>query len=74
MRSQPKPPWSALARTEELLMRLLGTAEPERVHVTGQLAVREAIVASIYQLTDGELDALATEQVVFEQGVRGASN
>lgn len=75
MRSQPKPPWSALARTEELIMRLLGTAEPERVHVTGQLAVREAIVASIYQLTDGELDALATEQAAFElEGPNRASN
>lgn len=74
MRSQPKPPWSAIARAEELLMRLLGTAEPERVQVSGQLAVREAIVASVYQLTDDELEALATEQALLEQGVGGELN
>jgi len=72
MLSKKDPPYGTIARYEEMLMRIVGTAEPVRVETTVNVSVRESLVACIHHMDDDVLDAIAIEQLELEAVAKSA--
>lgn len=72
MRRMKAPPYATIARFEELLIRIVGTAEPVRIENTIKVSVRESIIACIQHMDDDVLDTIAAEQLELEATAKSA--
>lgn len=70
MRSMPNPPYAAISRHEELLVRIVGTAEPTKVETSVTVNVRSSLMSCIQHMDDGEIDDIAREQLELEATAR----
>lgn len=72
MRSCGRPPWSAIAKAEDLLARILGTLEPIGVNVSGSVAVHESLIAVIQRMDPQDVEAIVSEELALEAAAASA--
>ena len=72
MRGMPNTPFASIARHEELLIRIVGTAEPVKIETTVNVSVRQSLIACIEHLDNDVLDAIAVEQLELEATAKSA--
>lgn len=74
MRSMDRPPWSAIAKHEDLLARMCGTLEPIGVTLSGSVAVHESLIACVARLDPGDVERLVAEELALEAAALGAGH
>jgi hypothetical protein len=66
MRKLKHPPWTAIARHEEMLVRIVGTAEPVKTETNVNINVRESMLQVVQRLEDSVVDSIIAEQLTLE--------
>lgn len=74
MRTMARPPWSAIAKHEDLLARMCGTLEPIGVNLSGSVAVHESLMACVARLEPGDVERLVAEELALEAAALGAGH
>ena len=74
MRTMKSPPWSAIAKHEDLLARMCGTLEPIGVTLSGSVAVHESLIACVARLDPGDMERLVAEELALEAAALAAGH
>jgi hypothetical protein len=66
MRKANPIPWAAIARHEELLIRIVGTSEPVKTETNINVNVRESLLQVVQNLEENVIEGIIAEQLTLE--------